>query len=116
VANFFDGTVSGYRIDGKTGALTPLKESPFPTVGSPRLLAVDSKAEFIYVASLIGNTVSGYRIDQKSGALTQVTGSPFLTGRQPETFVASPTGKFAYVTNSMTTPFRVIASITRPAL
>ena len=74
VVNADSSTVSGYRIDAKTGALTPLKESPFPTVGSPRLLAVDSKAEFVYVASVIGNTVSGYRIDQKSGALTQVTG------------------------------------------
>jgi 6-phosphogluconolactonase len=63
--------------------MTPVEGSPFPTGYHSSSIAVDPKAEFVYVVNPPESTISAYRIDQKSGALTQVTGSPFPTGVTP---------------------------------
>ena len=83
VANINDNTVSGYSIDRKTGALTPVPGSPFATGILPFSVAVDPMAQFAYVTNRNSNTVSGYSIDRKTGALTPVPGSPFPTGDFP---------------------------------
>ena len=40
VANYEDNTVSGYSIDRKTGALTPVPGSPFATGDFPSSIAI----------------------------------------------------------------------------
>ena len=40
VANVLDNTVSGYSIDHKTGALTPVPGSPFATGRFPSSVAI----------------------------------------------------------------------------
>jgi len=75
------GTVSGYIIDRKTGALAPVPGSPFATGTGPLSVAVDATAQFAYVAG--SDSVSGYSIDRKTGTLTPVPGSPFATGSEP---------------------------------
>ena len=57
VANFFDGTVSGYSVDPKTGVLTQVPASP-PTGSMPRSVAVDITGQFVYVTNSGSNNVS----------------------------------------------------------
>jgi len=95
------GTVSGYSIDRKTGALTPVPGSPFVEGVWPFSVAVDPTGQFAYVANLFSNTISGYAIDGKTGALTPVPGSPFAEGNDPFSVTVDPTGQFAYVANSL---------------
>jgi DNA-binding beta-propeller fold protein YncE len=92
------GTVSGYSIDHKTGALTPVRGSPFAAGNQPSSVAVDPTGRFAYVANLLDNNVSGYSIGS-NGALTPVPGSPFATGTRPRSVAVDPTGQFAYVAN-----------------
>ena len=77
------GTVSGYSIDRKTGALTPVPGSPFAGGDVPRSVTVDPTGQFAYVTNVYSNTISGYSIDRKTGALTLVSGSPFAAERGP---------------------------------
>lgn len=81
MANSDDNTISGYRIDRKTGALTPVPGSPFATEMGPIGLAVDPRAPFVYVANIGSNTVSIYSINRETGALT-LAGS-LATGNEP---------------------------------
>ncbi|MGB2664625.1 MAG: beta-propeller fold lactonase family protein [Candidatus Acidiferrum sp.] len=81
------GSVSAYRIDSTTGALTPISGSPFPAELSPVSLAMDPSGKFAYATNggpfpLPGN-ISGYTIDSTTGALTPIAGSPFPAGISP---------------------------------
>jgi 6-phosphogluconolactonase len=100
VANGNSNNVSAYRIDGITGALTPVAGSPFPvgSAPSPYSVAVHPTGQFAYLASSSGN-VSAYSIDGTTGALTAVSGSPFPAEVGSISVTVDPTGKFAYVAN-----------------
>ena len=86
-ANFYfalySGNVSGYTIDGATGALTAVPGSPFPAGNNPGGIVVDSSGRFVYTANDGSSTSSGYVIDQTTGALTPIPGSPFPTAINP---------------------------------
>ena len=79
------GSVSAYRVDANTGALTPVPGNPVAKgFLSPDPVAIDCTGTFAYVTAK-GNGASksmtwAYRIDAASGALTAVAGSPFATG------------------------------------
>jgi DNA-binding beta-propeller fold protein YncE len=92
-------TVSVYRIDQTSGALTQVTGSPFPTGQVPVAVMANPTGKFAYVTNLIDETVSGYSIDHKTGALTPLSTSPFLTGPEPAGLAVDPNGKFAYVAN-----------------
>lgn len=107
VANQQDNTISAYTIDSATGALTPVKGSPFDTtfliIGtqlrtggfSPTGLAVDPAGKFLFVASQcsgIGGTclppipgvpisgnISVFTIDNTPGSLTPGALTPLPT-------------------------------------
>ena len=83
MANSDSDTVSGYSLDRKTGTLTPVPGSPFPTGTTPVSVAVDPTAQFAYVGNIGDNSISGYSIDRKTGVLTPVPGSPFATASDP---------------------------------
>jgi 6-phosphogluconolactonase (cycloisomerase 2 family) len=90
------GSLSAFSLDRKTGALTPIAGSPFPTDGyGPLSLMVHPTGQFVYVGNWDGS-VSAYSIDGTTGALTPVAGSPFLTGMA---VTVDPTGRFVYVAN-----------------
>jgi YVTN family beta-propeller protein len=67
-------------IDRATGALTPMKDSPFAAEREPRSVAVNPTGKFVYVANENSNKVSGYTIDPATGVLTPIKGSPFAAG------------------------------------
>src|SRR5712692_7573677 len=99
VANVSSNNVSGNRIDGATGTLTPVAGSPFPAELNPYSVTVHPTGQFAYVANYNSNNVSAYTIDGATGTLTPVAGSPFLAGTTPYSVTLDPKGRFAYVTN-----------------
>ena len=74
VANFSDGTVSAYKIDSTTGALSLV--ASIATGAHPVSVAVDPSGKFVYVANFGDNTVSAYTINSTTGALKQLSNSP----------------------------------------
>src|SRR5450759_3045571 len=107
VANGGSSHVSGYTINGVTGALTPISGSPFVAGRLPRSIAVDPTGKFAYVANEGSANVSGYTINGVTGALTPISGSPFAAGTQPDSVAVDPTGKFAYVANRISARVRL---------
>jgi 6-phosphogluconolactonase (cycloisomerase 2 family) len=96
-----NGSISGYSIDGATGALTVITGSPFETGEGPGPIAIDPLGKFLYVGNeddSPGGDVTGFTIDGTTGALTTMAGSPFLSGSGALTVVIAPSGKFGYVT------------------
>jgi 6-phosphogluconolactonase len=67
------GKVSAYTIDQNSGALAPVRGSPFGTDPSPEGVAVDPGGKFAYIAD---GAVSAYQI-KSNGGLKPVKGSPF---------------------------------------
>ncbi len=99
VTNDGDRSISAYKINATTGALTHVK-GLFSTGTYPYGLAVDPSGKFAYVTNYGDNTVSGYSINATTGALKRVAGSPFAVGIEPYGLAVDPTGKFVYVANS----------------
>jgi len=87
------GTISAYKIDGTTGALTEVAGSPFGAGTGPFSVTVDPSGKFAYVANQGDNInpsdVSAYTIDS-TGALipiicsgTTCSGNNFPAGIDP---------------------------------
>jgi len=98
-----NGSISAYRIDATTGALTPVPGSPFATGILPVSVTVNPAGTFAYVANQgdfsINGSISAYRIDAATGALKPVPGSPFAKEIIPASVTVNPAGTFAYVAN-----------------
>jgi 6-phosphogluconolactonase len=99
------GSVSGYRVDQKSGRLVPLPGGPVRASDQgPFGVAVSPDGEFLYVSNT-GNSpsapgsVSAYRIDRGTGQLTELTASPYRTGIAAGGIVMTPDGKRLYVAN-----------------
>jgi hypothetical protein len=73
VANSGDGTVSAYKIDSTTGALSMV--GSFQAGSDPTSVAVDPSGKFAYVANFNDDTVSAYTINSTTGALSQLSGT-----------------------------------------
>jgi len=110
------GTVSAYRVDAATGALTPIPGSPFAAGRYPSSIAVHPAGTFVYVTNGYDNTISAYSIHAATGALTPIPGSPFAGtpsipfspfvgapvakyAPYPSCITVNPAGTFAYVAN-----------------
>jgi 6-phosphogluconolactonase len=96
--------LSAYAVNPATGALKPVRRSPFRTREDPWGVAVFPD-KFVYVANGVGtnqyshhrSTVTALRINA-NGVLSRVADSPFKdTGDGAADMVV--TGKFAYVVN-----------------
>lgn len=63
-----------YRLDDKTGALTPIGSGfvSVPPKTGPRHLAFSHDGKFLFVDGEMSGTVTAFSIDDKTGALTQV--------------------------------------------
>lgn len=91
--------ISAYSINASSGALKPVRGSPFGTVSFFISVAVDPKGKFLF------GTGPGYYSGvyafkmESSGALKTVAGSPFPAGEVPTAVAVEPRGKFAYVVN-----------------
>jgi 6-phosphogluconolactonase len=99
-------SISVYRVDATTGALTLVPGSPFAAGNDPTADAIVPSGRFAYVvnkgsSSDLGS-VSAYRINTITGALMPVAGSPFRDDsiNEPTGVTIDPAGKFAYVVSS----------------
>ena len=105
LASAGDDEVAGFAIDPTSGALTPLKGSPYAAgAGAGAIPAFSPDGKFLYVmdqgATGTGaNSVSGYSIGT-DGSLTAIAGSPFPAGTDPSWISFTPDGKFAYVADT----------------
>ncbi len=93
-------SLAALSIDGTTGALTLLGNTPLAPGSSPLAVAIDPSGKFAFVAHQAANYVSVFSIDPSTGATTAVSGSPFATPQGPSSVVAHPNGKFLYVSAS----------------
>jgi len=93
------GSIWAYRIDARSGALTPVPGSPFTTGTLPSSITVNPAGTFAYVANVVSGDVSAYSINAATGALTPVPGSPFAVGERNmnESVTVNPAGTFVYV-------------------
>jgi 6-phosphogluconolactonase (cycloisomerase 2 family) len=104
VANYSSNSISAYKIDPGSGALTNLTTVAAGT--NPYSVTVDPPGNFAYVANTGDKTISAYTIDPNAGTLTAVTGSPgspFPAGANPyfvTVTVIPSVGEFAYVANT----------------
>jgi 6-phosphogluconolactonase (cycloisomerase 2 family) len=85
VANKGDGTISAFRIDGTSGALTALPNSPFGGSGASSM-ALDASGRYLYVTSQSAPQTSTYQINA-DGSLTLLGIAP--TGVQTGAIVTN---------------------------
>jgi len=85
VTNAADNTLSTYRVDATTGALTVVG-TPIATGASPyAIVGLDTGDQrFVFVGNEGSNDVSAFVVNSATGALTAVPGSPFAAGTDPK--------------------------------
>ena len=90
--------VSAFKINPKTGVLTPVKGSPFatdaPTTIDGIAISPTPDGRFLMVADELAVTV--FRI-RRDGALSRIEESPFPTRHMPVAMKVTPDGKFLAV-------------------
>jgi 6-phosphogluconolactonase len=125
VANSASNDVSGYAIDARIGALTPIdcgggagcgKNPPDPDKfiagWGPNTVTVDPSNRFAYVSNSDSGDVSAYAINASTGALTLIDcgGGPGCSTTTPQFFAAAqdassvsvdPSGQFVFVTHAV---------------
>ena len=94
------GNVSAYAINASSGALKPVKGSPFEAGSTPFGVAIVPSGKFAYVTAGYGG-IYAYAINASSGVLKQVRGSPFASGTDATGIAIDPHGEFAYMTNTV---------------
>ncbi|MCI0622771.1 MAG: lactonase family protein [Acidobacteria bacterium] len=92
-ANTASNDVSAYRIEENSGNLSPLGGSPLAAGAEPASIAVDPRAQGIYVANLGSSDLTAYQLDPNTGAVARLAGSPFRTGSSPRAALAVSTLK-----------------------
>jgi 6-phosphogluconolactonase (cycloisomerase 2 family) len=104
IADAIDNEVLVFSIDSKTGALTPVPGSPFPTAGivQPWNLATDGLGKFLYVAEGNvhgeGQRMAVYSINSSTGSLFNLTAMAINMWQ----VASEPTGKFMVGTTGET--------------
>jgi len=91
-------TIDGFAINGTTGALTAVLNSPFREQGDPVALVSNSTGTFLFVANQMADSVSVFTISSV-GSLQEIAGSPFVItdAIQPSALAISSDGKFLFV-------------------
>jgi 6-phosphogluconolactonase len=94
-----DNGISGFSIDGATGALTPVPGSPFFQFKEyfPGPFAFTPSGAYLYASSVFGlnSYIAGFALNA-DGSLTELTGSPFSSS-YPDGLAVAPSGNFLFV-------------------
>lgn len=88
VANTGASTVSMYRVNQATGALTSIG-TDIAAGATPIAIAADYGGRYVYVLSQGTEQVLTYSIDQASGALILIAAAPAATGDMPGSLAVS---------------------------
>jgi len=68
ISNRGHDSIARFRVDGRSGELTPLGQTP--TEKTPRSFDIDPSGKFLYVCGEATNRIAAYQIDQETGGLT----------------------------------------------
>jgi 6-phosphogluconolactonase (cycloisomerase 2 family) len=103
VTNELDSTLTTYRQDRRTGALTPLQTIPstpaeFTGYSTGAEIAVDRAGRNLYVSNRGHDSIGVFAIDPAKGTLTPRQWVPTL-GSTPRFFTFDPAERFLYVAN-----------------
>src|SRR5262249_40368234 len=99
VANATDATISGFKLDASTGALTSLGAATAVTGASAlQEIRIDPSNKYVYVISQGDDNVYGFSINNADGSLTAMA-APFGTGIKPQSMTFDASGAFLYVLN-----------------
>jgi 6-phosphogluconolactonase (cycloisomerase 2 family) len=91
-------TISVFEINQKTGALSPIKDSPFESDGiNPLMSVMDSYGKYLFIVNVTSNDISVFEVNSKAGSIRRVQGSPFSTARQPVAAALDWSDAFLYV-------------------
>jgi len=95
------GSIASFRIEGSTGALSPIEERVL-TGGARALGSVaDPPGRFLFVARSGGRGgIDVFSIDRVSGALQSVAGSPFDLDHQSDYLTVDSGGRFLLSTRT----------------
>ncbi len=93
------GSVALLNIDGATGTMTMVAQTPQTVGNSPNGLALIPSKKFLYAVNSLGNSISMFNVDSNDGTLT-LTGSPTPAGNGADAAVIDPTGSYLLVTNT----------------
>jgi 6-phosphogluconolactonase len=75
------GAIAVSKVDGNTGALTPVDGALYQTGGGGNAkFTSDPSGRFLYVTHSVTGTVAVFAVDQAAGTLQAVAGSPFTVG------------------------------------
>jgi len=92
---YLGGGTQPYRIDGVTGALTPVTmQSSTPAPNANLSLIFEPSGTFAYGACSGG--ICEYSLDAATGVLTGLSTSPLKDSGYPSVLIAEPSGKFLY--------------------
>lgn len=114
VTNELDSTITAFRYDALTGALTALQtvpsvSEPVTTRNAPADIHVHPSGRFLYMSNRGHNSIAAFTIDQASGALLPL--QLIATGGDwPRNFAIDPRGEFLLVANQRSdtiTSFRI---------
>lgn len=103
VINELDSTVTSYRFDAASGALTPLQvlpSLPATFTGNSRAseIEVDRSGRFLYASNRGYDSIAVFAIDQGSGLLTPVE-FVLSEGKTPRFFTLTPNQRFMFALN-----------------
>jgi 6-phosphogluconolactonase len=100
-ANLGIDKVMIYKLDSKSGKLTPTGAAKVPAGGGPRHMAFSENGKMLYVLNELTLTVSRFARDEKSGALKLDSTKPVMKemaeGMSGSEIQVSTDGKFLYI-------------------
>lgn len=103
VVNELDSSVTAYRFDGHTGALSPIQvlpSLPATFTGNSRAseIEIDRSGRFLYASNRGYDSVAVFVIDQGTGLLSPVEFMP-TDGKTPRFFTLTPNQRFLFALN-----------------
>jgi len=103
VINEIDSTLTAYRYDAATGALTEIHTVPtlpkdFDGNNSTAELVMHPSGRFLYGSNRGHDSIAVFRVDQQTGRLTAV-GHTKTQGKTPRSFGIDPTGAYLVALN-----------------
>lgn len=100
VSELGNNSISGYRVNTQTGALTVLPNTPYFTDGSrPIGVTTTRDGRFIFVSNNNNSSITVFTVNS-DGSLRAITGSPFTTdGQGPAGMVTNKKSTLLFVVN-----------------
>lgn len=96
-ANMRSSTLSGWRVDARSGALTPLEGFPSASPRKPMSLCVDPSGHCLYAPCQTAASLAGWFVTD-SGALQPLAGFPLTLAGSPLAAAVDAAGAWLYAT------------------